>query len=174
MLNPKKNTLLTFEMKKNILSLQLIMLRIVKHIAVIALCLLVIGGAAGTHIYVFICSHGCHAVQLSLTDDHHCEHSHHACCDSHDDDDEDSCCHDESVCVLSDACCTATSQELSVSNFEVSREHKLSKVAPVVALFNSVFHCCAACGNTAVAVAFPPVENSSHSPDIYSFGQLRL
>ncbi len=147
------------------------MLRVVKHIVIIALCLLVISGAVGTHVYVYACSQHHHATQLSLSDQDNCychSHCHEGCALDHND------CGDHCSINDDDSCCTSTSQVISVSNFEVSKIVKLDKVAVVAILFNALLHTCDNdCGHTQ-SLAYAPNVHSPHSPDIYSFGQLRL
>ena len=138
------------------------MLRTLKHIAIVALCLLVVGGAVSTQVYIFVCSQHHHGTQLSLRGEHH------TCC-AHDHDSDEDCQHHDGI---ENACCKITSQTLGVSSFEVSKITRVSKVAVVAATFD-VPHICNGCCHV-VRLANSSCVHSSHSPDIYSFGQLRL
>ncbi len=159
---------LTFDPKSAIFAPH--MLRIVKHIATVALCLLVICGAVGTHFYVFVCSHNHHAAQLALTADHQgcCSHGHDAGTECHH--------HGDGVASFDDeaSCCQTSSQVLSVSNFEVSHLLKLSKIATLSVVVNFLFDNALCVSEDASRIAYSSFVHSPQSPDIFSFGQLRL
>ncbi|MDR2937998.1 MAG: hypothetical protein LBU92_03555 [Prevotellaceae bacterium] len=141
------------------------MLKLVKHISLVALCLLVICGAVGTHFYVFVCSNQHHATQLTLSENHH------GCC-AHDGEQHNA--ETERHSNVDGGCCSTTSQLLSVSSFNVSELSKLGKIAVQVMLFDACCTCNGECCHAPRATLASSFSYSPHSPNIYSYGQLRL
>jgi hypothetical protein len=141
------------------------MLRVVKHIALVALCLLVVGGAAGMRVYVFGCAKSHHVARISMSGEDKC------CCRSH-----NACSHeqDAAVAAIDASCCTTDSQLLSVSSFEVSQATKFHKVAVAATLFDMCCTCNGECCHAPGAALAASIVHSPPPPNLHSFGQLRL
>ncbi len=148
------------------------MLKAIKHIALITLCLLVVGGAAGVRVYVFGCAKSHHEARISLNGDDRC------CCRAHVHD--ETCEHDaegenNALASVEGTCCTTVSQVLNVSSFAVSQITKLDKIAVVAMLFDACCTCKGECRHAlGVSLASSSLVHSPPLPDIYSYGQLRL
>ncbi|MDR1417042.1 MAG: hypothetical protein LBJ57_06450 [Prevotellaceae bacterium] len=149
------------------------MVRILKHIITVALCLLVVGGAVGVRFYVFACAHR-GDLQLAL------EKENHGCC-CHGDDDDDSCAPKDHeggayLTLHEEACCKATTLFVSVSHFEVSQASKLSVELPFIFIPNSPSYCANADSRCDLPIAShaPLIADAVPVPIIYLHGQLRL
>ncbi|MDR2813703.1 MAG: hypothetical protein LBB79_03480 [Prevotellaceae bacterium] len=145
------------------------MLRIVKHIVTVTLCLLITGGAVGVRFYVSACTHS-GDVQLAM------EKIPRSCCSHDSDSDASGEPHKDGYFVAhEEGCCKTSSLSISVSHFEVSQASKLSADLPFVTIPNLSHFACAGIGGHTTAVACAPrVADVAPTPIIYLHGQLRL
>jgi hypothetical protein len=146
------------------------MIRIVKHIITVALCLLVTGGVVGVHFYVSACMHSGN-VQLAMEKDHR------SCCGHDDDSNAPKEPHEDGYFVAhEDECCKTSSLSVSVSQFEVSQASKLHVELPFIFIpYLPCYADVAGCDSYSLTVARPPLIAVAYPlPIIYLHGQLRL